>query len=85
MEMIGKGPGIRGAVWVAVRVPDDCISAHANQSRIHQFDMADKANCMYSNDVISFAREKGYFSGVNKDFSFARCLCTARFRCPPFL
>ena len=60
-----------GAVWVAVRVPDDCISAHANQSRIHQFDMADKANCMYSNDVISFAREKGYFSGVNKDFSFA--------------
>ena len=71
MEMIGKGPGIRGAVWVAVRVPDDCISAHANQSRIHQFDMNDKANCMYSNDVISFAREKGYFNGVNKDFSFA--------------
>lgn len=71
MEMIGKGPGIRGAVWVAVRVPDDCISAHANQSRIHQFDMSDKENCMYSPDVISFAREKGYFDGVNKDFSFA--------------
>ena len=68
---IGKGPGIRGAVWVAVRVPDDCISAHANQSRIHQFDMNDKENCLYSPDVISFAREKGYFSGVNKDFSFA--------------
>ena len=71
MEMIGKGPGIRGAVWVAVRVPDDCISAHANQSRIHQFDMNDKENCITSPDVISFAREKGYFNGVNKDFSFA--------------
>lgn len=71
MEMIGKGPGIRGAVWVAVRVPDDCISAHANQARIHQFDMSDKENCLYSSDVISFAREKGYFNGVNKDFSFA--------------
>lgn len=71
MEMIGKGPGIRGAVWVAVRVPDDCISAHANQARIHQFDMNDKENCMYSPDVISFAREKNYFNGVNKDFSFA--------------
>ena len=71
MEMIGKGPGVRGAVWVAVRVPDDCISAHANQSRIHRFDMGDKENCMYSSDVISFAREKGYYEGVNKDFSFA--------------
>ena len=71
MEMIGKGPGVRGAVWVAVRVPDDCISAHANQSRIHQFDMNDKENCITSPDVISFAREKGYFNGVNKDFSFA--------------
>ena len=69
--MIGKGPGVRGAVWVAVRIPDDCISAHANQSRIHQFDMNDKNNCLYSSDVISFAREKGYFTGVNKDFSFA--------------
>jgi dipeptidase len=48
MEMIGKGPGIRGAVWVAVRVPDDCISAHANQSRIHTFDMEDKTiACMH--------------------------------------
>ena len=71
MEMIGKGPGIRGAVWVAVRIPDDCISAHANQSRIHQFNLNDKENCIYSSDVISFAREKGYFSGVNKEFSFA--------------
>ncbi len=72
MEMIGKGPGVKGAVWVAVRVPDDCISAHANYSRIHTFDMNDKDNCMYSSDVISFAREKGYFDGLNKDFSFSR-------------
>jgi len=71
LEMIGKGPGVRGAVWVAVRVPDDCIAAHANQSRIHKFNMDDKENCMYSPDVISFAREKGYFDGMNKDFSFA--------------
>lgn len=71
LEMIGKGPGIRGAVWVAVRVPDDCISAHANQSRIHSFNMDDKENCLYSSDVVSFAREKGYFNGINKDFSFA--------------
>lgn len=71
MEMIGKGPGIRGAVWVAVRIPDDCISAHANQARIHQFPMDDKENCVYASDVVSFAREKGYFNGLNKDFSFA--------------
>ncbi|MEG1562383.1 MAG: C69 family dipeptidase [Bacteroides sp.] len=71
LELIGKGPGIRGAVWVAVRVPDDCISAHANQSRIHQFAMNDKENCLYSPDVVSFARERGFFTGVNKDFSFA--------------
>ena len=72
MEMIGKGVGIRGAVWVAVRIPDDCISAHANQARIHQFNMDDKENCMYASDIISFAREKGYFTGVNKEFSFAK-------------
>ena len=71
MDMVGKGPGNRGAVWVAVRIPDDCIAAHANQCRIHQFNMKDKKNCMYSADVISFARSKGYFSGKDKDFSFA--------------
>lgn len=79
LEMIGKGPGVRGAVWVAVRVPDDCIAAHANQSRIHRFDMDDKENCLYSPDVISFAREKGYFSGKNEDFSFADAYCPLDF------
>ena len=71
MEMIGKGPGVKGAVWVAVRIPDDCIAAHANQSRIHKFNLNDKDNCIYSPDVISFAREKGYYDGLNSDFSFA--------------
>jgi dipeptidase len=71
MDMVGKGPGNKGAVWVAVRIPDDCIAAHANQCRIHQFNLKDKKNCMYSADVISFARSKGYFSGKDKDFSFA--------------
>ena len=79
MEMIGKGTGVKGAVWVAVRIPDDCIAAHANQSRIHQFDLNDKENCMYSPDVISFAREKGYFNGKNKDFSFADAYAPADF------
>lgn len=79
MEIIGKGPGVKGAVWVAVRIPDDCIAAHANQSRIHKFDMSDKDNCLYSPDVISFAREKGYFSGANKDFSFADAYCPLDF------
>ena len=72
MEMIGKGVGNKGAVWVAVRVPDDCIAAHANQSRIHQFPLNDKKNCLYSPDVISFAREKGYYKGADKDFSFSK-------------
>ena len=81
MELIGKGPGRKGAVWVAMRVPDDCISAYANSSRIRQFPQVRKPNkkkgfqeipgeCMYSSDVISFAREMGYFDGADKDFSF---------------
>mgnify|MGYP001776679775 FL=1 len=79
MEMIGKGPGVKGAVWVAVRIPDDCIAAHANQSRIHKFNLNDKDNCLYSPDVISFAREKGYFSGKNSEFSFADAYCPLEF------
>lgn len=70
MEMIGKGRKGKGAVWVAVRIPDDCISGHANQSRITKFPLNDKENCLYSKDVISFAREMGYFSGKDEDFSF---------------
>ncbi|MDR1747323.1 MAG: C69 family dipeptidase [Tannerella sp.] len=75
MEMVGKCPGNKGAVWVAIRIPDDCIAAHANQSRIQQIPFDDKANCIYSPDVVSFAREKGYFSGKDRDFSFAKAYC----------
>ena len=75
MEMIGKGPGNKGAVWVAIRITDDCISAHANQSRIQQIPFDDKENCIYSPDVVSFAREKGYFKGKDADFSFAKAYC----------
>ncbi|MBQ9076982.1 MAG: C69 family dipeptidase [Muribaculaceae bacterium] len=71
MELIGKGGKSRGAVWVARRVPDDCISGHANHSRIHQFPLDDKENCLYSPDVIDFARSQGYFSGKDEDFSFS--------------
>lgn len=70
MEMIGKGPGRKGTVWVAVRIPDDAICAHANQSRIRTFNQKDKKNVMFSKDCITFAREKGWFSGKDADFSF---------------
>ena len=79
MEMIGKGVGNKGAVWVAMRIPDDCISGHANQARIHKFPLDDKDNCIYSSDVISFAREKVYFNGVNKDFSFSEAYAPVDF------
>ena len=57
LEMIGKGPKNKGAVWVAQRIPDDCVSGHANQARITTFPFDDKNNCLYSEDVIAFARE----------------------------
>lgn len=71
LEMIGKGPKNKGAVWVAQRIPDDCVAAHANHARITTFPFDDKNNCLYSIDVIAFAREQGYFKGINKDFSFS--------------
>ncbi len=70
LEMIGKGPGKKGAVWVAIRIPDNAISGHANQARIQQIPFNDKENCMYEKDVVNLAREKGYFKGNDKDFSF---------------
>ena len=88
MDLIGKGPGKKGANWVAVRIPDDAIAAHANQARIttlpqgkakltkEQKKLQKKLNCvchgdwMWDKDLITFAREKGYFSGADKDFSF---------------
>ena len=79
MEMVGKGPGRKGAVWVAIRIPDDCIAAHANQARIRQFPLKDKENCLYSKDVIKFAREMGFFDGKDQDFDFADAYCPADF------
>jgi dipeptidase len=71
LEIIGKGAGNTGAVWVARKIPDGYISGHANQARITTFPLDDTENCLYSNDVITFAREKGYFTGDDKDFDFA--------------
>ncbi|HMB20274.1 MAG TPA: C69 family dipeptidase, partial [Spirochaetota bacterium] len=86
MEMIGKGTEMvtegrgkrartynknKGAVWVAVKIPDGYVSGHANQARIRQFPLDDPENCLYSSDVIDFAREMGYYEGSNEDFSFS--------------
>ena len=89
MDLIGKGPGKKSANWVAVRIPDNAISGHANQARIttlpvnekHKLTKEEKRlqkklNCickgdwMWDKDLIAFAREKGYFTGADKDFSF---------------
>ena len=70
MEMIGKGAE-KGAVWIAVRIPDNAISGHANEPRIRKVDWKDKKNVKYSKDLIDFARKRGYFNGKNEDFSFA--------------
>ncbi|MBQ6238241.1 MAG: C69 family dipeptidase [Bacteroidales bacterium] len=101
MEIIGKGPGRKGAVWVALRIPDDCISAHANLSRIRQFPQekrktengkrkaissksfkhidSPELECIYAYDVITFAREKGFYSGRDEDFSFRDSYCPIDF------
>ena len=85
MEMVGKGTRMvsvkkgrsmvqinanKGAAWVARRIPDGYICGHANHARITTFPLNDPENCIYSPDVISFAREQGYFSGKDEDFSF---------------
>ena len=78
MELIGKGQGEKGAVWVAVRIPEGYVSGHANQARITTFDYQkknkwDNADIMFFNskDVVSFAEKKGWFMGKKKDFSFS--------------
>ena len=86
MELIGKGTNIRngvnvdkGIVWVALRVPDGAICAHANQARIGAFPLNDPDNCMYAKDVISFARNRGYFEGADEEFSFKKAYGPADF------
>jgi dipeptidase len=87
MELIGKGEGEKGAVWVALKIPDGYVSAHANQARIQTFPIANgkssitskemskifnkEVECIYSHDVIEFARKKEWFDGKDKDFSFS--------------
>lgn len=70
MEMIGKGAE-KGAVWIAVRIPDNAISGHANEPRIRKVNLKDKENVRYAKDMIKFARKRGYFNGKDEDFSFA--------------
>ena len=101
MEIVGKGPGRKGAVWVALRIPDDCICAHANLSRIRQFPLekrktesgkrkaisskniryidSPEVECVYADDVITLAREKGFFSGKDEEFSFRDAYCPIDF------
>ena len=79
MEMMGKGPGSKGAVWVAVRIPDNAICAHANQSRIRQFMKMDKGSVLYSKDVVKFARSKGWYKGADKDFDWQDTYAKADF------
>lgn len=94
MEIVGKGPGRNGAVWVALRVPDDYICAHANLSRIRQFPQErgrsvssrqlnridrPELECVYAYDVVSFAREMGFYHGNDADFSFRDAYCPIDF------
>ena len=86
MELVGKGVNMRnginmnkGIVWVARRVPDGAICAHANQARIGTFPLDDPDNCLYAPDVISFARRKGYFDGLDSEFSFKKAYNPADF------
>jgi dipeptidase len=72
LEIIGKGKGSKGAIYVAIKIPDGSVSAHANQARIQKFPLNDPKNCIYAPDVISFARQKGYFNGKDEDFDFAQ-------------
>jgi len=85
MEILGKGKPVivkdkkgretvkynKGAVWAAVRIPDGYISGHANHARITTLTLNDPENCLYSPDAISLAREKKYYTGEDKDFSFS--------------
>ena len=78
MDLIGKGSDNKGLVWVARRIPDGYISGHANQARITRFPL-DDPNTLYAPDVISFARERGYFSGSDEEFSFREAYCPLDF------
>jgi dipeptidase len=76
LEMIGPGPGGDGALWVARRVPDGCVSGHANMSRIREFPLDDPENCLYAPNVIDFAIARGYHDPASgRPFSFSEAYC----------
>lgn len=79
MDLVGKGPGDKGIVWVARRIPDGYISAHANQARITRIPFEDKENCLYAPDVVDVARRLGFFEGEDKDFSYRDAYCPLDF------
>lgn len=79
MDLVGKGPNDKGIVWVARRIPDGYISAHANQARITRIPFEDKENCLYAPDVVDVARKLGFFEGEDKDFSFRDAYCPLDF------
>lgn len=79
MEMMGTGNGSKSVVWVALRIPDEAICAHANQSRIGKFDMKDKKNVLYSKNVVSYARKMGWFTGKDADFSWKHTYASPTF------
>ena len=81
MEMMGCGPGSKSVVWVAVRIPDNAVCAHANQSRIRTFDSRDKENVMCSKNVVDFARSKGWYDGKDADFNFCTTYAAPDFGC----
>ena len=80
MDMMGAPGSKPGVVWVAIRIPNDAICAHANQSRITTFNQKDKENVLYSKNVIKYARQKGWFNGKDSEFSF-----NAAYAAPDFL
>jgi len=95
LELIGKGAGKKGAVWVARRIPDGYICGHANHPRITTFPLADgkksittkdinkifnpEVETVYAYDVIDVARAHGWFKGEDKDFSFSDAYCPIDF------
>jgi dipeptidase len=83
-EIIGKGPGRKGAVWVARKIPDGYVCGNANQARITTFPLNDSLECLYASDVISFAREKGYYKGNDTEFSFADAYAPMTFEAARF-
>ncbi|MEG2849170.1 MAG: C69 family dipeptidase, partial [Bacteroidales bacterium] len=87
MEMVGKGTKLnkkgininKGANWVAIRIPDGYVSAHANHSRITTFPLNDPENCIYEKNTINFAREAGLYKGLDTEFSFCDAYAPADF------